>query len=503
MKIELLKALNYEQVKDYLKKVVDSEEQAEEIALAIEEMERKRRTDITATAGRLSRYPGSVFDILNTIESRSFEKNVAFVENVTDMGHDSITDHPYLVFALQDVSIVIEQTIIAERFCSFTIKSRREVDFSKVGHYTNDFHLNDGSISPYNEELKHIYNNHMKNLFDKYADFVDMGLPKEDARFVLPYSYNSNIIMGIDAHILKDMIISFTKGPLSKIQEIKEFGENLYNIALKEVPFIIKQIDNHEYQPTDLVDEYLRSKIDDLSYNVLEEPKLLTSSHDIDRTILVSAIMRRFQFDSKKANEVYDELCENNPDFKEELMRKIAFEGDKLELTQVSFEFQLALSFAILTHLTRHRTHHIMIPPFAPNVDLLQYKIPPKIKALCENEYRDIYEYNKTLYDTFKNDYNIREEDLIYFTLSGNMINVLTNMDGKTLEHILALRECNKAQWETRDMANGFHKEIATLKDAEAFNKILGPSCETQRICKEKKESCGKLLALQRNDQEV
>ena len=73
------------------------------------------------------------------------------------------------------------------------------------------------------------------------------------------------------------------------------------------------------------------------------------------------------------------------------------------------------------------------------------------------------------------------------------MVNVITNMDGKTLKHILALRECTKAQWETREMATNMHAEIDTLKGADEYSAILGPSCVTQGYCKEGKESCGRI----------
>ena len=102
------------------------------------------------------------------------------------------------------------------------------------------------------------------------------------------------------------------------------------------------------------------------------------------------------------------------------------------------------------------------------------------------------------MYEHFKIDYNIREEDLIYFTLSGNMVNIITNMNGKTLEHILRLRECNKTQWETRKIAHNLHSEVANIDSAEIFASLLGPTCETQRICKEGKESCGKILKLKK-----
>ena len=65
---------------------------------AIEEVE--RRLEIVSTAGRLSRNKGNVFDALGISENNSFDKNLSFIKRVVKMGHDSITDHDYLVFAL-------------------------------------------------------------------------------------------------------------------------------------------------------------------------------------------------------------------------------------------------------------------------------------------------------------------------------------------------------------------------------------------------------------------
>lgn len=497
MKIELIGALDYTKLKEELKEKVEN---VDELISILKNNELERKVEIVSTAGRLSRNPGTVFDVLATAENNPLEKNLSFIKRVVKMGHDSITDHDYCVFAIENVSPVIEQTIIAERFSSFTIKSRREVDFSKVGYYIPDFHNKNGELLENNEQIKEEYINHENSLFADYEKLVSLGVPLEDARFVLPYSYYSNIIMGVDAHTLKDMIIKYTKTKYSKITEIREFGEILYEIAKKEVPFIIDEIDKIEVCLEDSVEQYLHEKIADRSYQVLDKPKLLSHSSDVDDTILLSAIMRRYQFDQEKAKKVYKLLSEDK-EFKQELMRKIAFESDKLELSQVSFEFQIPLSFAILTHLTRHRTHHIMVPDFSPIVDLTQYKVPPKIKSICKETFDAIFTKNLNMYNHFKEDYEIREEDLIYFTLSGNMVNVITNMDGKTVEHILRLRECTKAQWETRNMANGIHNEIRSLPDARCFSNILGPTCETQRFCKEGKESCGKILKLIKNEE--
>ena len=43
------------------------------------------------------------------------------------------------------------------------------------------------------------------------------------------------------------------------------------------------------------------------------------------------------------------------------------------------------------------------------------------------------------------------------------------------------------------------HKEIDKLPDAEAFSSVLGPTCDTQGICNEGKESCGKVKRLEKH----
>lgn len=498
MEIEFLSALDYQKVEMLLENYIE-DEQEREIALAnIRSIERQRGSEIVSAAGRLSRFPGDVLEIINTSEEKTLTQNNNFISKVIGYGHESISDHDYLVFALKNVSPVIEQTIIAERFSSFTIKSRREVDFSKVGFYTPDFHNTAGNILRNNEQVRREYQQYMQSLFDAYEKLVEEEIPMEDARFVLPYSYHSNIIMGVDAHTLKDMIIKFTKTKYQNIGELRELGEKLYEISKEEAPYIIPEIDKQVSETSDAVDDYLKEIIEKRDYKVLDHVKLLNHSADVDDTILISAIMRRYQFDLEHAKKVYEEAS-SDPNFKIELMKKIAFESDKLELTQANFQFQIPLSYAVLTHLTRHRTHDIIVPDFAPNPDLLQYKVPPTIKKNHLDEFNQIFYQNKVMYDHFKDDYGIREEDLIYFVLSGNIVNIITNMNGKALEHILGLRECNKAQWETRQMSHDMHKEVKSLPDAQIFEQILGPTCTTQGICNEGRECCGKVYTLKNN----
>ena len=114
--------------------------------------ELESRVQRVAAAGKLSRFPGNVFEVIESCDD--YESNLKLIKRIIKMGHKSIIEHDYLVFALCDVTPIVEQTIIGNRLTSFTIKSRREVDFRNVGFYIPEFRNKDLEIHKDNEILK-------------------------------------------------------------------------------------------------------------------------------------------------------------------------------------------------------------------------------------------------------------------------------------------------------------------------------------------------------------
>ena len=448
------------------------------------------RMKIVCAAGKLSRYPGKVTQVYKSCNDP--EKNKKFIGRVIGMGHESITDHDYLVFALEDVSPIIEQILIEERIASFTIKSRREVDFSDAGYYTPEFRGKDHEVLENNDELQKMYRDHMKYLFNSYGELLEMGLKKEDARFVLPYSFNSNIIMGCDAHVLKNLIVRFTKGKESQISELKELGQKLYDIVCQYVPYYKDVIDNATIPESDKVADFLDKYLDDDSYEIPKNVELLSAPKDADKEILVSAIMRTKEYTRDKAEKIYEEKFANDEELKKDLMRTILINGGQ-EFSQVNFRFGVPVSLAVLTHLSRHRTHDLMVPDFTPIRDLTKYRKPPTLNKDAEKKFAEVYAKNEEMYKKFK-EMGVCDEDLVYFYLAGTMINVTTNMDGKTLSHIARLRICTKAQWEIRNIVSQMRSLVT--KKAPIFGGVLGPDCEVFLECHEGRESCGKVKAL-------
>lgn len=460
-----------------------------------------------AAAGKLSRYPGNVLEVLETCNDT--EKNIKLVKRIIGMGHKSIIEHDYLVFALCDVTPIIEQTIIGNRLTSFTIKSRREVDFRNVGFYIPEFRDKSLDTHKDNEKLKEKYINHMKYLFNTYGDIVDLGINIEDARFVLPYSYHSNIIMGLDARELEKLIVYLVSGDVSKINDLKDLGLELLKLTKEYVPYLSESIDNQleKASETNSKDpfEYLESVSARPKINVIDKPKLISYTPNSDDVIIKSSIMYHYQCDASAANKIIEDGIKKDPEFKEKLMNIILHKEERRELEQVQFTFQIPISLSILTHLTRHRMHSLLVPEFLPMWNFENYITPATIfsneKAL--KLYNEAVHKNIQVLNEFKAE-GVIEEDLVHFYLGCQMLNVITTLNARTAQWICRMRCCNKAQWQIRNIAKEVAKQIKEV--SPLLGKGLGSTCVTDLICNEGKECCGlidKLLEAKEKGQKI
>lgn len=449
----------------------------------------ERRLRVVATAGKLSRSEGTVTQVYDS--NYDYDANLKLAKCVVGYGHKSISEHDYIVFALEDVTPIVEQTIIGYRLTSFTIKSRRNVDFRNVGFYIPDFHDKDGNVLSNNQELKDIYIKYMQSLFNKYGDLVDEELPIEDCRYILPYSYHSNIIMGCDANELLNMASDLLYGKVSNIIELHELGLTLKNMIDEYIPYLSKALDNEgkkDYNNDQFIFLDKAFEKTNVKQNVLLKQAKMTSYDKLaDWKVCCNVIANRYNISYDDAEEVLHQISEENPKIKMEIINALKNSKHQRELEQVMYSFEMPISLAVLTHITRHRMHSLLVPDFVPMWNLENYISPSSVIKNHKEEYEEIFANNKIMCDSFK-DQGVREEDLVYFYLSGNACNIRTTMNARNLEWISRMRCCNKAQWEIRKLV----KEC--VKQAKDVNKCLGalygPTCEVLGYCPEGKDSC-------------
>lgn len=449
-----------------------------------------KRIQNVAAAGKLSRFPGNVLEVLESCND--YESNLKLIKRIIKMGHKSIIEHDYLLFALCDVTPIVEQTIIGYRLTSFTIKSRREVDFRTVGFYTPEFRNKDNEIHEKNEELKKEYNKHMKMLFDTYGEIVDKGVKVEDARFILPYSYHSNIIMGLNGRELEKMIISLRNGPLSNIPDLKELGDALYDVVKEHVPYLKPSLKSQENNLKTGF-EYLEKLEKRPEIKIIENAKMISYTPDADDVVLESAIMYHYQCSKQQAKDILADMIKKDKNAKAEMMNEIMHKDERRELEQVSFTFQIPISLSILTHLTRHRMHSLLVPEFTPMWDMSNFVIPESVKANANDIYVEATNKNIEIAEKFRK-MGVNEGDLVYFYLGNQMLNVVTTMNARNIQWVCRQRCCNKAQWQIRFIAKDIAKQVGEV--APLIGKGLGPTCMTDRFCGEGRECCGLIDSL-------
>jgi len=451
----------------------------------------EKRIQIVASAGNLSRADGTVTEVIS--KHKDYESNLKLARAIVGYGHKSISEHDYLVFALEDVTPIIEQIIIGYRLTSFTVKSRRNVDFRTSGFYIPDFKDKEGNILPNNKELQNTYKSYMESLFNKYGDLVDEGLPIEDCRYILPYSFNSNLIMGCDANELLNMTSDMLYGKISKITEVHELGLQLEEMIRTKVPYLDRSLNKEkdkDYYADKLsfLDDYITKVERKPKSELLDEVKLVDSTYNADWKVAVSVLMTRYQLEYEEAEELLHSMSfdlDKNP--KKEIIDALVRSKQNRELEQAYYTYEMPISLAALTHLTRHRMHSLLVPDFTPLWDLNNYVTPESLKENHEEEYQDIYSNNELIVNEFKKQ-GVRDEDLVYFYLAGNACNVTTTMNARTLMWISRMRCCNKAQWEIRDLAN---QMVALAKHkSPLIGNGLGKTCEVLQYCPEGKDSC-------------
>ena len=182
------------------------------------------------------------------------------------------------------------------------------------------------------------------------------------------------------------------------------------------------------------------------------------------------------------------------------MMYEIMHKEDRRELEQVSFSFQIPISLAILTHLTRHRMHSLLVPEFLPMWDMNNYITPETVKAKANSMYQDAVKKNIEIKEKFEK-LGVYEADLVYFYLGNQMLNVVTTMNARNIQWVCRLRCCNKAQWQIRFVAKDMAKHVSSV--APLIGKGLGATCVTDRYCGEGRECCGLIDSLLEADKKL
>ena len=120
------------------------------------------------------------------------EKMLKLIERVVGSGHYSTIEHVQVTFAISNVSRACTHQLVRHRHMSFSQKSQRYV--KEKGQFD---YLIPPTIEK-DEELKKKFVDFMGEISQKYTEFVEAGIPAEDARAVLPNACATSIVASLN-----------------------------------------------------------------------------------------------------------------------------------------------------------------------------------------------------------------------------------------------------------------------------------------------------------------
>ena len=432
---------------------------------------------VTAAGGRVSTQEGTALEIWN--KSQDAQKNANLIDKVTKSGHNSVVEHTYYNLVFQNVSAVVEQFLIEFRLAAFTVKSRRYVNFSDAGFFVPEFQ---------DEKLKSRFKEHMASLFALYTEFVEAGVPKEDARFVLPYCLFSNFFCSVNGREFLHMLKAMIYGRGSRFPEIKALGLSLLEQGREKTPGIFKDFElrGENYQD-DLDLSFLNIKRGNAKEQELVE--LLSFTTDAEEKIAKNALITKYGISTKEA----EDICKDKDTVSKILEATLHSDRPRpLENAVYTLRYN-GVTLSGITHFTRHRMQSLEVPSLTA-ADHSRYILPPSIveNAALFEKYKAAFAKSLDEYKAMQA-LGVKEEDLVYYLLSGNVMDILSTMNARELLLFLRLRTCTRAQWEIRAHAI---KALQLLRGVSPdLFKFYGPSCFIDH-CPEGRLSCGRMLEM-------
>lgn len=179
---------------------------------------------LVAASAKLCYSAASIAD-LAAIEA---DKAAEFIDKLPE-AHQSPFEHVSFTFGIEGVSRAMLAQITRHRIASFSVQSQRYVE---MGHF--------GYVVPQtiaeNDEALDEYQHLMCLVRIVYNKFIELGIPAEDARFVLPNACETRMIVTMNA---RELLLFFSLRCCKRAQwEIRAVADEMLRLCKEVAPEI-------------------------------------------------------------------------------------------------------------------------------------------------------------------------------------------------------------------------------------------------------------------------
>ena len=189
-------------------------------------------------------------------------KKRTLIGHLLDHGHFGPFEHPQAIFAVEGMSRSCMAQLTRHRHVSFDVQSMRYVAFDEVdpaavesgalvvtppsatdpdwvGRNQSGGTVDDETVA----ERERVFRRSVRRSVEAYQELLDLGMPPEDARFVLPIGTGVNVVMSMNARML--MHVADMRAAADAQWEIRGLTEELLDLAAEWCPITFEHYDEH------------------------------------------------------------------------------------------------------------------------------------------------------------------------------------------------------------------------------------------------------------------
>lgn len=165
-------------------------------------------------------------------EKISDEQAAKLVHKLVDMGHFSTLEHVSFTFAIEGVSRVLTHQLVRHRIASYSQQSQRYV---KEHDFETILPPSIAARAAAREKFEKL----MGEIRGLYTEWTEMGIPAEDARYILPNAAETKIVVTMN---VRSLLNFFSLRCCNRAQwEIRILAEKMLEEVKKVAPVLFEK----------------------------------------------------------------------------------------------------------------------------------------------------------------------------------------------------------------------------------------------------------------------
>lgn len=173
----------------------------------------------------------SASDIESLMDGLTTEKVESFIKELADIGHQSPLEHCTFTFGIEGVSRALSHQLVRHRIASYSQKSQRYVNEAWFEYIVPP------AVAE-NQDALLAFEGAMIECHMAYGRLTQLGIPAEDARFVLPNATETKIIVTMN---IRSLLHFFEERCCSRAQwEIRNMANKMLTLCRDVAPNLFR-----------------------------------------------------------------------------------------------------------------------------------------------------------------------------------------------------------------------------------------------------------------------